>query len=168
MTSLSFSRPYRAVLRSAAAQTPLAALRRAPAQPGDFFSTRRLREWRTHTPPVEPIATGPGEVIRRAPGADLHARSRSPSSIAPVTSEVPDTDPTATAVDGSGEPTCLVKSGHRLARGTFYPEADAARLALGPRLPHHRHALTADELLAGIVLAAVCLAAAIYVLARLI
>lgn len=40
-----------------------------------------------------------------------------------------------------------------LLAGNFSSEAEAERLALGPRLPHHRrHQMTVDEALAGIVL----------------
>ena len=35
----------------------------------------------------------------------------------------------------------------------FFDEAEAQRLTLGPRLPHQRHPMTADEALAGIALA---------------
>jgi hypothetical protein len=52
--------------------------------------------------------------------------------------------------------------------GHFFSEAEARERALhGPGLPHHRHhPLTADEALAGIVLALVCLSAVIYLVAR--
>jgi hypothetical protein len=52
-----------------------------------------------------------------------------------------------------------------LRSGHFFPEAEAQRQTLG--LPHHRrHPLTADEALAGIVLALVCVGALIFVIAR--
>jgi len=49
----------------------------------------------------------------------------------------------------------------------YFPEAEAQRLTLSPRLPHHRrHPMTADEALAGIILGLVCLSAVIYLIAR--
>jgi hypothetical protein len=36
--------------------------------------------------------------------------------------------------------------------GSFLPEAEAQRQTLGPRLPHHRHRMSVDEALAGVVL----------------
>lgn len=51
--------------------------------------------------------------------------------------------------------------------GTFFSEAEAQRLTLSPGLPHHRHALTADEALAGIVVALILLSCVGYALARL-
>lgn len=53
--------------------------------------------------------------------------------------------------------------------GHFFPEAEAQRQTLGPRLPHHRrHPLTADEALAGIVLAIMLVGAIVFAIARLI
>jgi len=52
------------------------------------------------------------------------------------------------------------------ALGYFFDEAEAQRLTLSPRLPHHRHPMTADEALAGIVLALACLSVVIYLIAR--
>ena len=50
---------------------------------------------------------------------------------------------------------------------TFFPESAARDATLSPGLPHHRrHPLTADEALAGIVLALGALGAVIYLLAR--
>lgn len=52
---------------------------------------------------------------------------------------------------------------------SFFPESVARDVTLGPRLPHHRrHPLTADEALAGIVVALGALGAVIYLLARLV
>lgn len=39
----------------------------------------------------------------------------------------------------------------------FFDESEAQRLTLGPRLPHHRHRMTADEALAGLLVALVVL-----------
>ena len=50
---------------------------------------------------------------------------------------------------------------------TFFDEAEAQRMTLGPRLPHHRrHPITADEALAGIFLALALFGASVYILAR--
>lgn len=57
--------------------------------------------------------------------------------------------------------------GDRAARtaSAFFPEAEAERLALGPRLPHQRrHPLTVDEACAGIILLAVITAALGYLM----
>lgn len=51
-------------------------------------------------------------------------------------------------------------------RTGFYSEAEAQRRTLGPRLPHHRHPITADEALAGIVTVIVLVGVLIYVLAK--
>ena len=51
--------------------------------------------------------------------------------------------------------------------GSFFDEATAQRLTLGPRLPHHRrHSMTADEALAGIILGCVALLSVAYMLVR--
>lgn len=50
--------------------------------------------------------------------------------------------------------------------GTFFPEAEAQRRTLAPGLPHHRHPLTADEALAGIVLVIGVFGSVLYVIAR--
>jgi hypothetical protein len=53
---------------------------------------------------------------------------------------------------------------HRLKAWRFCDEHSAQELTLqSPRLPHHRHAMTVDEALAGIVLVLVTLTAAFYV-----
>lgn len=52
---------------------------------------------------------------------------------------------------------------------TFFPESAARDVTLSPGLPHHRrHPLTADEALAGIVLAIMLVGAIVFAIARLI
>ena len=52
-------------------------------------------------------------------------------------------------------------------RGPFFPESAARDATLSPGLPHHRrHPMTADEALAGLVLALGVLGAVIYLIAR--
>lgn len=145
-----------------------AAAWRGPAErsAGNSLSDRQVSEWRTHPARAESIAARSAEVTLTAPAAERNSRSCRPASTAPVTSESPDTGPTARAVDGHDELSCLEKSGRPLARRIFFPEAEAARLALGPGLPHHRHALTPDEALAGIIMATICAAALVYAIAR--
>lgn len=48
-------------------------------------------------------------------------------------------------------------------RWDFEIERAANAENLGPRLPHHRHPMTADELLAGIIVWTVVIVAAVYI-----
>lgn len=53
-------------------------------------------------------------------------------------------------------------------RSDFFPESEAQRRTLTPRLPHHRHPMTPDEALAGIVLFLTFVGAVIYLAARFV
>lgn len=162
---------------------------------GNLVLTRRLRAWRPHTSPGESIASGADEVIRSALGVGLTTRSIRSRSAALV-GESPNTRPTAQVIRENGEPTRLKKSDGRPAKSIssfhsdavskartdasrhlgsvvgaapgrrFFPEAEAEQLALGPRLSHHRHPLTVDEAVAGIIMATICAAALVYAIAR--
>lgn len=182
-----------AVLTAAAAwRGPVAILRSGISSPANHAVTP---SW-THPVPAESIAAGSTEITDTALGVGLTTHSIRSRSAALV-GESPNTRPTAQVIRENGEPTRLKKSDGRPAKSIssfhsdavskartdasrhlgsvvdaapgcrFFPEAEAERLALSPRLPHHRrHPLTCDEAAAGIIMATICAAALVYAIAR--
>ncbi len=173
-------RRLRSLLRSAA-EFPLPATTpaeldprrhwRSPAEQSVGISfDREVSKSRTHTAPAEFIAAGSAEITLTAPATGLTIRPHGLTSTPHVPSECSYPAPTAGVDEKRGGLRCLLQrmSGHPSARDTFFDEAEAQRLTLGPRLPHHRHRMTGDEFLAGLVLALVCLGAVIFAIARLV
>ena len=88
-----------------------------------------------------------------------HPSARAPSPVTPFPASYPHAVKT---IPASAWRTSVGK----FLRSDFFPESEAQRRTLAPRLPHHRHPMTPDEALAGIVLFLTFVGAVIYLAAR--
>lgn len=89
-----------------------------------------------------------------------HPSARAPSPVTPFPASYPHAVKT---IPASAWRTSVGK----FLRSDFFPESEAQRLTLGPRLPHQRrHPLTLHEAAAGLVLVFLVVGATVYLFAR--